>query len=99
MGQDGAFIEKTTQEIAHLKQEADRLLREARLQANTILQDSLQKAREDYENVLAQKESDLQKELEIFMQGLKESKSELQLQLNQNLPALEMSLRQKISQM
>ncbi|MFC3847498.1 F0F1 ATP synthase subunit B' [Helicobacter baculiformis] len=99
IGQDSAFIDKTTQEIAHLKQEASRQLKEARIQANKILQDSLQKACEDYENTLAQKENDLQKDFEMFVQGLKESKSELKLQLTQDLPALEVSLQQKISQM
>ncbi|WP_120945556.1 MULTISPECIES: F0F1 ATP synthase subunit B family protein [Helicobacter] len=99
IGQDGEFIEKTSQEIARLKQEADHQRKEAHIQANKILQESLQKARQDYEHVLAQKESDLQKDLEVFMQGLKESKSALKLQLSQDLPALELSLQQKISQM
>ncbi len=99
IGQDSAFIDKTTQEITHLKQEASHLVKEARLRANKILQDSLQKAREDYEHALTQKEGDLQKDFEAFMHALKESKSELKLQLSQDLPALEVSLQQKISQM
>ncbi|GMB93392.1 hypothetical protein NHP200010_11100 [Helicobacter bizzozeronii] len=99
MQKDRQFIDNTTEEIASSKQEAKNLLREARLQADKILQDALQQARSNYEVVLAQKEEELNKDYKRFTTKLKESKSNLKLQLLQDLPALEASLKLKISQM
>ncbi|CCB80447.1 F0F1 ATP synthase subunit B family protein [Helicobacter bizzozeronii] len=96
---DRQFIDNTTEEIASSKQEAKNLLREARLQADKILQDALQQARSNYEVVLAQKEEELNKDYKRFTTQLKESKSNLKLQLLQDLPTLEASLKLKISQM
>ncbi|WP_104628425.1 F0F1 ATP synthase subunit B family protein [Helicobacter bizzozeronii] len=99
MQKDRQFIDNTTKEIAASKQEAKSLLREARLQADKILQDALQQARSNYEVVLAQKEEELNKDYKRFTTQLKESKSNLKLQLLQDLPTLEASLKLKISQM
>ncbi|WP_104640739.1 F0F1 ATP synthase subunit B family protein [Helicobacter bizzozeronii] len=99
MQKDRQFIDNTTEEIASSKQEAKNLLREARLQADKILQDALQQARSNYEVVLAQKEEELNKDYKRFTTQLKESKSNLKLQLLQDLPTLEASLKLKISQM
>ncbi|WP_104638673.1 F0F1 ATP synthase subunit B family protein [Helicobacter bizzozeronii] len=99
MQKDRQFIDNTTEEIASSKQEAKSLLREARLQADKILQDALQQARSNYEVVLAQKEEELNKDYKRFTTQLKESKSNLKLQLLQDLPTLEASLKLKISQM
>ncbi|TSA86980.1 HrpE/YscL family type III secretion apparatus protein [Helicobacter mehlei] len=99
MQKDRQFIDNTTKEIVASKQEAKNLLREARLQADKILQDALQQARSNYEVVLAQKEEELNKDYKRFATQLKESKSNLKLQLLQDLPALEASLKLKISQM
>ncbi|CCF80244.1 F0F1 ATP synthase subunit B family protein [Helicobacter bizzozeronii] len=99
MQKDRQFIDNTTEEIASSKQEAKNLLREARLQADKILQDALQQARSNYEVVLAQKEEEINKDYKRFTTQLKESKSNLKLQLLQDLPTLEASLKLKISQM
>ncbi len=98
MEQDSSFVDQTNREIVVLQEEAKIQLKQARAQAHEILQVALHKAKSDYENVVAQKEEALNKELEVFIQSLKDSKSDLALELSQNLPLLEASLKQKITQ-
>ncbi|WP_104749812.1 F0F1 ATP synthase subunit B family protein [Helicobacter cynogastricus] len=98
MDQDGSFVDQTSREIVVLQEEAKTQLKQARAQAHKILQEALHKAKSDYESVVTQKEEALNKELEVFIQGLKNSRGELALELSQNLPLLEASLKQKITQ-
>ncbi|BDQ27639.1 ATP synthase B' chain [Helicobacter heilmannii] len=98
MLKDRRNIEQLHQEVQGYQQEAQNILKEARLQADKIMQDALYNARSNYESVVAQKEEELEKQAEQVALALKESKSNLKLQLARDLPALEALLKLKISQ-
>ncbi|GMB94494.1 F0F1 ATP synthase subunit B', AtpXF' [Helicobacter heilmannii] len=98
MLKDRRNIEQLHQEVQGYQQEAQNILKEARLQADKIMQDALYNARSNYESVVAQKEEELEKQAEQVALALKESKSNLKLQLASDLPALEALLKLKISQ-
>ncbi|WP_158653223.1 F0F1 ATP synthase subunit B family protein [Helicobacter heilmannii] len=98
MLKDRRNIEQLHQEVQGYQQEAQNILKEARLQADKIMQDALYNARSNYESVVAQKEEELEKQAEQAALALKESKSNLKLQLARDLPALEALLKLKISQ-
>ncbi|BCZ17619.1 hypothetical protein NHP190003_09010 [Helicobacter sp. NHP19-003] len=98
MAKDKRNIDQLHSEAAIHHKEAQNILKEARVQADKILQDALHNARADYESIVAQKEKELEKQAEQVSLGLKESKSNLKLQLARDLPALEALLKLKISQ-
>ncbi|BCZ18629.1 F0F1 ATP synthase subunit B', AtpXF' [Helicobacter sp. NHP19-012] len=98
MAKDKRNIDQLHSETAMHHQEAQNILKEARVQADKIVQDALYDARANYESVVAQKEKELEKQAEEANNALKESKSNLKLQLAHDLPTLEALLKLKISQ-